>query len=318
MRRIVYLALALSAVPAFAADNYPNRPIRLVIATATGGAQDANGRTLARQVEAQMGQSFVIDNRAGANGIIGYDIVAKALPDGYTLLNTSVAFIINPSVYKTLPFDVSRDYAPITNYVVGQGALLVVHPSVAARNVKELIALARERQLSYSSPGIGNGLHLLSAAFSVQAGVNMLHVPYKGAGPALTAVLGGEVQTMFVSPPPSVQHVKSGRLRALGYSGRTRLEALPELPTIAEGGLPGYQLDTGWHAWFAPARTPAPILARLHAEIEKAVQLPRLRDYYVNNGFLPTAEPPPQFEKTFRADIKRWGDIARAAKIEAQ
>lgn len=171
---------------------WPARPIRLVVPFPPGGATDANARALAKEVESLLGQPLVIDNRGGANGIIAGDLVAKAAPDGYTLLHTSVAFAINPSTHKKLPFSVSRDFAPITNPIVGQGALLAVNPAVPAQSVTELIALAKNQQLTFSSPGIGNVLHLIAQAFSVRAGIHMLHVPYKGAGPALIALLGGK------------------------------------------------------------------------------------------------------------------------------
>ena len=313
--RAVLAALAIASGVAIGADAYPNRPIRLVVATAPSGAQDATARAIARQIEQQIGHPLVIDNRAGANGIVGYDLVAKAVPDGYTLLHTSVAFAINPSVYKTLPFDVNRDFTPITNVTRGEGALVVVHPSVPANNIRELIALAKEKPVAYSSPGIGNVLHLLNAAFNTKAGITMLHVPYKGAGPALNAVIGSEVQVMFVPPLISLQHIKAGRLRAIGYTGAKRLDALPDLPTVSEGGLPGYQLDTGWHAWFAPPKTPALVIDAIYAELQKALALPKLRDYFLAVGYVPVGDPPATFQKNFREDVKRWAEVAKLAQI---
>ncbi len=311
----VIAALTTVGGVAIGADAYPNRPIRLVVATAPSGAQDATARAIARQVEQQIGHPVVIDNRAGANGIVGYDLVAKAVPDGYTLLHTSVAFAINPSVYKKLPFDVNRDFTPITNVTRGEGALVVVHPSVPANNIRELIALAKEKPIAYSSPGIGNVLHLLNAAFNAKAGITMLHVPYKGAGPALNAVIGSEVQVMFVPSLISLQHIKAGRLRAIGYTGAKRLDALPDLPTVSEGGLPGYQLDTGWHAWFAPPKTPAPLIDAIYAELQKALALPKLRDYFLAVGYIPVGDPPATFQKNFREDVKRWAEVAKLAQI---
>jgi len=307
--------IALGALTSAHAQAYPNRPIRFVIPFPPGGATDANGRALAKEVESILGQPLVIDNRGGANGIIACELVSKAAPDGYTVLYTSVAFAINPSTHRKLPFDVSRDFTPITNPIVGQGSLLAVNPSLPAKTVKELIALAKERQLIFGSPGIGNVLHLIGTAFNVRAGINMLHVPYKGAGPALTALLGGEVQVMVIPVLIALPHVKSGRLRPLGYSGGKRLEAIPDVPTISEAGLPGFQMDTGWHAVFAPAKLPDNIVARIHTAIQKALQAPKLREYYLAAGYQPTADPPAQFQKNFRADLKRWGELARLAKI---
>jgi tripartite-type tricarboxylate transporter receptor subunit TctC len=310
------LMSSVCASGAFAA--YPTHPIRLVVATAPGGAQTANARAIARQVESQIGQPIVVDNRGGANGIIGYDLVAKAAADGYTLLHTSVAFVINATVYKKLPFSVERDFTPITNVCVGQGALLVVNPAVPAQSLKQFIAFAQTKPLNYSSPGLGNGLQLITEYFNVKAGTHMQHVPYKGAGPALVAVLGGEAQATFTTATIGTPHIKAGRLRTYGYSGATRVDALPDVPTLAEAGLPGFHIDTGWHGWFAPAKTPDAITARLHSEIVKALEAKELRDFLLVNGYQPVAEPPAAFRKTFEADIKRWGEIARLAKIEPQ
>ena len=319
MAALLYTVLAAGAraqtLSPRALNAWPERPIRLIMPFPPGGATDANARALAKEMESFLGQPLVVDNRGGANAIIGSDIVAKAAPDGYTLMHISVAFAINPSTHKKLPFDSIRDFTAITNPIVGQGALLAVHPSVPARSVSELIAVAKKQQLSYSSPGIGNVLHLIAEAFSLRAGIQMLHVPYKGAGPAMIALLGGETQVMVVPPLIAMPHVKTERLRALGYSGAKRLDAMPDLPTIGEAGLPGFQIDTGWHAWFAPAKTPDKIIAQIYGAIHKSLQLPKLRDYFLAAGYQPTADPPAQFQKNVQADIKRWGELVRLAKI---
>src|SRR5688500_3227218 len=249
---------------------WPTRPIRLVVPFPPGGATDANARVIAKEVENVLGQPLVIDNRGGANAIIGSDIVAKAVPDGYTLMHISVAFAINPSLYRKLPFDTSRDFTPITNPIVGQGSLLAVNPSLPAKSVTELTAPARKQKLTFGSPGVGNVLHLIATGFSLRSGIEMLHVPYKGAGPALTALLGGEIQVMVVPPVIAIPHIKNGRLRPLGYSGAKRLPAIADVPTIAEAGLPGFHMDTGWHAWFAPAKTPSRIVTLVHGAIQKS------------------------------------------------
>lgn len=319
-----HLALALAgacaayAAGAVAQSTFPERPIRLVMPFPPGGATDANARALAKEMEPIMGQPIVVDNRGGANGIIGSDIVAKAVPDGYTLMHISVAFAINPSTHKKLPFDTLRDFTPITNPIVGHGSLLVVHPSLPARNVTDLIALAKKQQLTYSSPGVGNVLHLITEAFSTRAGIKMLHVPYKGSGPALIAVLGNEVQVNVVPPLTATVHVKAERLRALGYSGAKRLDRMPDIPTIGEAGLPGFSLDTGWHAWFAPAKTPERVVAQIYNAIHKAVQSPKMRDLFQTAGYEPVADPPAVFQKNFPLDVKRWGEIARVAKIQPE
>ncbi len=297
------------------ANAWPVRPIRLIMPFPPGGATDANARALAKEMEAFLGQPLVVDNRGGANGIIGSDIVAKAAPDGYTLMHISVAFAINPSTHKKLPFDSSRDFTPITNPIVGQGALLAVHPSLPARSVAELIALAKSQKLVFGSPGVGNVLHLITEAFNLRAGIQMLHVPYKGAGPAMIALLGGEVQVMVVPPIIAAPHVKSERLRPLGYSGAKRLDALPNVPTIAEAGLTGFQQDTGWHAWFAPAKTPDKIVSQIYGAIQKSLQLPKVREYLMSGGYQPVADPPAVFQKNFQADLRRWGELVQLAKI---
>ena len=319
LRAVFMTLIALAPAAALAQGaTWPTRPIRLIMPFPPGGATDVNARALAKEMEGSLGQPVVVDNRGGANGIIGSDLVAKAAPDGYTLMHISVAFAINPSTYKKLPFDPIRDFTPITNPIVGNGALLVVHPSLPVRSVTELVALAKKQPLVYSSPGIGNVLHLITEAFNVRAGIRMLHVPYKGAGPALVAVLGNEAQVNVVPPLVGATHVRAERLRALGYSGAKRLETMPELPTIGEAGVPGFQLDSGWHGWFAPAKMPERIVNQIYSAIQKAVQTPRMRDVFKTAGYEPVADAPAVFQKTVVADIKRWGEIVRLAKIEPE
>ena len=300
------------------AQNFPTRPIRVVVPFPAGGNVDTYIRQLARQMENTMGQSLVIDNRGGANGIVGCDIVAKAAPDGYTILATSIAFAVNPAMYKKLPYDSEKDFTPITNYANGLGYVMAVHPSVPANNIKELIALAKKQPLRYGSAGIGNGQHLAGVLFSQKAGIEMLHVPYKGGGPVLTAVLGGEVHMNFPGASVAVPHVKSGKLRGLGFTGDKRISSLPDLPTIAESGLPGFNFDTGWHAMFAPPKTPATLVHQFHAAVRKAFENAQLRETFSSTGYEPAAAPPAEFTKLFKADLKKYAEIVRAAKIESQ
>jgi tripartite-type tricarboxylate transporter receptor subunit TctC len=310
-----------AAAQPVAAKDYPNRPIRLIVAFPPGGNVDVFARLLARQVETQMGHQIVVDNRAGgANGIVGYDLVAKAPPDGYTLLSAAFAFVVNPGIYRDLPYDTDKDFVPITNFVMGLGYVLTVNATVPAQSVTELIALAKSSRdpLRYSSAGIGNGQHLSAELFRLKAGIPLLHVPYKGGGPALNAVVGGEVHISFPSAIPVAPFVKSGRVRALGFTGSTRVSLLPDVPTIAEAGLPGFHFDAGWHGWFAPARTPAAIVNRVYAEIRKAIEVPKLRESFISGGYEPRADPPIEFQKIVRTDIKRYAEIVRAAKIEIQ
>jgi len=300
------------------AQNFPNRPIRVVVPFPAGGNVDTYIRQLARQMEISMGQPLVIDNRGGANGILGCDIVAKGAPDGYTILATSIAFAVNPAMYKKLPYDSEKDFTPITNYANGLGYVLAAHPSVPATNIKELIALAKKQPLRYGSAGIGNGQHLAGVLLSQKAGIEMLHVPYKGGGPVLTAVLGGEVHLNFPGASVAVPHVKSGKLRGIGFTGDKRISSLPDLPTISESGLPGFNFDTGWHAMFAPPKTTAVIVNKFHAEVRKAFENAQLREVFSSTGYEPAAAPPAEFDKLFKSDLKRFAEIVRAAKIEAQ
>lgn len=315
---VTVLAAAFGIAHAQPDEPYPSRPIRLVLGVPPGGNVDTLARVLVKQLETQLPYSVVVDNRGGMSGIIGYDIVAKARPDGYTLLSTAFPIAVNPSLYKSLPYDTAKDFAPITNFVRGAGYVLVINPSVPAKSVTELIALAKNTTLRFSSPGIGNGQHLAAVLFALKAGISLQHIPYKGGGPAMVALLSNEVQINFPSPAPAVPLIQAGKIRALAFTGAKRVTALPDTPTVAEAGLPGFEFDAGWHGWFAPAKTPPAILNRIHAEIVKALQVPSVREFYAKNGYEPVAQPPAEFRKTFIADIARYAEIVRAAKIEKQ
>ena len=318
VKTIILMLIATLAAADTVAQTYPNRPIRFVVSSAPGGTQDAVARLLANQLSGQFGQQVVVDNRGGGNGTIGCDIVARAAGDGYTLLYAATAFAILPSVSKKLPFDVVRDFVPITRVGVLEGALLLVHPNLPAQNVRELIDLAKTRSLTFGSPGVGNSLHLMAELFNVSAGTRMVHVPYKGAGPSMNALLSAEIQMVFIPPPVAVPYVKAGRLRALGYSGTRRLAALPDLPTIAEAGLPGFGMDLGWQALFAPVKTPDAIVNRIYVEVKRALERPRLREFLLGGGYEPKGETPAEFRKLFLQDIGRYAELTRAARIEPE
>ncbi len=323
MRRFIVLMLAWAVCVAGGdawAQAYPARPIRLVVPFPPGGNVDTFARMLAQQLETQLGHPLVIDNRGGANGIVGCDIVAKAPPDGYTILATSFSFVVNPSIYKQLPYDVVQDFTPITAYALGLGYLLTANPALPAQSVKELIALGRNKDnpLRYSSAGIGNGTHLAAELFSLKAGIQMLHIPYKGGGPAVNAALGGEVQITFPAVAVGAPFVKAGRLRALGFTGAARVASLPEVPTIAEAGLPGFQFDSGWHAMFAPAKLPPAVLARLYTEVRKALEVPKVREFLAAGGYEARADPPPEFQKRVASDVRLYAEVVKAAKISPQ
>jgi tripartite-type tricarboxylate transporter receptor subunit TctC len=292
----------------------------MIVPFPPGGNVDVFARVLFQQVEKELGSSIVIDNRGGANGILGADLVANATPDGYTMLTTSFAFAVNPSIVRKMPFDVRKDFAPVTDIALGTGYLMLANLKLPATTVKELIALAKQQpgKIRYSSAGVGNGQHLAGALFASKAGIDMLHVPYKGGGPAVTAAIGGEVQIHYPAPAVGVPHVKAGRLRALGFTGGKRLAALPDVPTIAEAALPGFLADAGWHGIFAPAKTPPAIVKKMQEAVRKALEVPHVHDYFVNNGYEPQAHDPAEWTRLFLADLKRYAEITRIAKIEPQ
>lgn len=298
---------------------FPTRPIRLVAPFPAGGTADAIARAVSNEVGGQLGQSFVIDNRSGANGIIGTDIVAKANPDGHTLLHVTGSFVVNPSIYRKLPYDIFRDFVPVTNIVLGDGYLLLANPSVPVSSVRELIALSKKgAQLNYSSPGVGNTLHLAGALFNVRAGTTISHVPYKGVAPAMNAVLSGEAQITFMPPTVALPFVKSGKLKALGFTGSSRWAGMPELPTMAESGVSQLELSGSWHGWFAPAKTPSRIVNSLQTEAKRALQVPKVRDFIVNGGYQPDGRSAQEFRDFVRSEYKRYAEMVRIAKIPRQ
>lgn len=313
----VFGLLALALGGQAIAQQYPSRPIRLIVPFPAGGNVDVFSRVLFRQVETEMGTNFVIDNRGGANSIIGSDMLKNAAPDGYTIMNTSFGFAVNAAIVKKLPFDVIRDFTPVTNVATGLGYLLVVNPRVPVKNVTELIALAKKEQVRYSTAGVGNGQHLAGALLASMAKVNMLHVPYKGGGPAVAACISGEVQVHFPAGSVGVPHHKAGRVRAIAFTGAKRLSSLPDIPTVGET-VNGYVSDAGWHGVFGPAKLPMPIAVKLQQAIHKALQDPKIHANFVDNGYEPNGDPPEVWAKQFRADVKRFAEIAKAAGIEPQ
>lgn len=320
MLRHICCLLALTASPLATqavAQQYPVRPIRLVVPFPAGGNVDVFSRVLFRQVETEIGTTFVIDNRGGANGIVGADVVRSATPDGYTVLNTSFGFAVNPAIVKKMPFDILRDFTPITNVATGLGYLLVVHPNLPVKTTADLIAVAKKQPLRYSTAGIGNGQHLAGALLNSMAKIDMLHVPYKGGGPAMTAVAGGEVQVHFPAASVGQPHYKAGRVRAIAFTGAKRLTSMPEIPVVGEA-VPGYVSDAGWHGMFGPQKLPAAITVKLQQAVHKALQEPKVRAHFVDNGYEPDGDPPEVWAKKFRADVKRFADIAKAAGIEPQ
>lgn len=314
--RIVLMAVLVAVCPMSTAQTplYPTKPIRIVVASSPGGGLDIVARGVGQQLTAAWGQSVVIDNRAGASGTIAAELVARAVPDGYTLLIVSASYAVNPSVYPKLPYDSIRDFAPITQATV-QAQVLAVHPSVAARSLKDLVALAKAApgRLNYSSPGDGSLSQLAFELFKGTAGVDIHHIPYKGAGLSTTALASGEVQVSSASAVSMLPHVKSGRIRPLASTGTRRAPALPDLPTMAEQGYPGATIS-GWYAFFAPARTPRPIVDRLNAELTRILQSPQMREQLAREGSEPVAGTPEQLAQHLATEIERLGKIVKAAR----
>jgi tripartite-type tricarboxylate transporter receptor subunit TctC len=322
-RALLAVGFALAALcggsPALA-QSFPAKAVRVIVPFAAGGTPDVVGRIVAQQLSAQTGQPFPVENRAGADGIVGAQTVAESLPDGYTLLVTSSSFVINPSFHKKLPFDVIRDFEPVSNLAATEAYILGVNPDLPARTVPELIALLRRRdnRISFGSPGVGNALHLAAELFKSQTQTQMVHVPYRGAAPALSGLIAGDVQVMFMTPPSSLPYVEAGKIRAIGYTGSSRFSRLPDVPTLAEAGVPGMEVLASWTGMFAPAKTSAAILARLHQEVHRAVTTPGARDRLIGVGVIPLGNAPAEFKPFVAEQVKLIAEITRAAGIEPQ
>lgn len=300
------------------AQGYPGKPIRIVVPFPPGGGTDIVARILTQKLSESFGANFVIDNRAGAGGSIGTEMVAKAPPDGYTLGIVSGSHAINPGLYSKLPFDAVRDFAPVTMLVSGPG-LLVVHPSLPVKTVKELIALAKGKpgQLNYASAGNGTPPHLAGELFKSMAGVDLVHVPYKGNTPAFVDLISGQVSLSFPTIPSALPHVQAGRLRALAVTSRKRSAVMPQLPTIAESGLPGYDTSS-WFGMLAPAGTPREIVRKLQQESAKVLQLRDVREKLLSQGLEPVGSTPEEFAATIESEIAKWAKVVKAsgARVE--
>jgi len=296
---------------------YPERPIRMMVGFAPGGGADTAARPLAQRLSEVLGQQVVVDNRPGAGGNIATEISAKAVPDGYTLLmGTIAALAINPSIYDKLGFDPVKDFAPISN-VASSINVLVVHPSVPARDVKELIALVRSKPggFNYGSSGVGSAGHLSGVLMEQLTKTDLIHVPYKGGAPAMTALLGGEIQMIFATAATAIPQMKAGKIRGLAVTTARRASMLPELPTIAEAALPGYEANN-WYGLLAPARTPRAVIDRLNTETVKILNSAALRDIYLAQGLEPTPTTPEAFGEYIRSEIAKWSKLVKAAGVK--
>ena len=322
MRAAVIAAAALCAAHAGTAGaqtaaNYPVKPVRFVVPFVAGGPTDIQGRMLGEKLSQRLGQQFVIDNRGGAGGNIGMELTAKSPPDGYTIVIATVGtWAVNPHLYK-LPFDVVKDFAPITQVCTSPG-VLVVHPSVPAKSVKELIAIAKARQgeLNYGSSGVGGFGHICGELFTLMSGTKMTHIPYKSSAPSLTDVMSGQIQVLFNNMIATVPYVKANRIRALATTGAQRSPALPDLPTISESGLKGYE-NSSWSAVATTAGTPKPIIDRLHRELVDILKSPDIQQKHADVGAEVIASTPEQFHAYLKAEVAKFEKLVKAAGIKA-
>ena len=316
MRFLIAAAVAVLLAPAAAAQSYPTRPVRLIVPFPAGGPNDIIGRLVAQKLSETHGQQIVVDNRAGAGGNIGTDLVAKAPPDGYTLLSGGMgSLVMNPIIDRKVPYDPLRDFAPVI-LMASAPNVLVVHPSLPVRDVKGLIALARAHpgQLNYGSGGVGSTPHLSGALFNALAKVNIVHVPYKGNAPAITDLLGGQVQIAYLGIPPVAPHLHSGKLRPLAVTSARRSKALPAVPTLIESGVSGYELSP-WYGILAPAGTPADIVSRLNGAIAKLMHAPDMTEKLSAIGAEAETTTPQQYSARMKSDIEKWTTVIREAHI---
>ena len=312
----VIFILLFGAAPHGAAQNYPIKPIRLVVPLAPGGGGDIVARLIGQKVSVTIGQPVVVDNRPGGSTIVGTELVARSAPDGYTLVMATSSHGINPSLYK-LPFDPVKDFTGVA-FIATAPMMLTVHPNVPARSVKDLIAVAKAKpgQLNYATSGTASIVHMASELFNIMAGVKTVHIPYKGSGPALNDLLSGQVDMMFASPIPTIPFVKSGRLRAIAMASTERSPAMPELPTVAEAGLAGFEAAS-YYIVLGPANMPGPVVAKLNSEILKAAQVADVKDRISSQGATIVGGTPQQAIAHIETDTARWAKVVKAAGITA-
>lgn len=300
------------------AQDYPSRPIRMIVPFAPGGGSDISGRILAEGLTRALGQTVIVDNRPGAGSTIGADIAAKATPDGYTVFLGNISLAFNAALYKKLPFDALRDFAPVS-LVVDQPNIMVSHPSLPAQSLKEFVELARSSpgKLTYASAGTGSGTHLAMEMLLMSLNMKLIHVPYKGTGPALTALLGNEISIFMSTFASALPHVKGGRLRTYGVTSAKRAPALPEAPTIAEAGVPGFEYST-WYGLLVPAATPRPIVQKLNKTTVGLLESAEIQKRYVSQGMDPIPSTAAEFSSKLKGETASWAKVVHAANIEQQ
>ena len=310
--------LVIGLMPSVLAQGYPNKSIRIIVPFPPGGGNDVIGRIIAQKLTERLGQQVVVDNRAGANGIVGLQALMQAPPDGYTIAVAAAGpMAVNPSLYEKLPYDSLKDFSYITNMVIFP-LILVTHPSVPAKTTQDLINLAKTKpkQLFYGTPGSGNSAHLAGELLNSMANVQTVHVPYKGQGPAMADLVAGQVQMMFASIPSVLPQVKSGQVNAIAMGSAKRVPSLPEIPTLSESGVPGFEAYS-WAGMLAPAKTPKEIIARLNKEIVDILKQKDVADKLNQQGALPVGDSPEQFAAYVKAEIDKWGAVIKSANIKA-
>jgi tripartite-type tricarboxylate transporter receptor subunit TctC len=307
------IAMALAAATGAIAQGFPAKPVRVVVPYPPGGPTDIVARLVANKLSEHTGQQFVIDNRPGAGGNIGAEAVARAPADGYTLVVATTAHAINPSLFKAMTYNVLKDFAPVSQLTAGP-LVVVANPSLPARNLKELIALAKAKpgELSFASSGNGQSTHLSAELFNTMAGIKMTHVPYKGSAPALTDVVGGQASVMFDTTLSAMPFVKTGKLKAFAVTSATRSPAAPDLPTVAESGLPGYEA-IAWNGLLAPAGTPKDVVAKLSAELKRTLDLPEIKDRFAAQGFTAAWSAPDRFGVFLQSEVDKWAKVVKAS-----
>jgi tripartite-type tricarboxylate transporter receptor subunit TctC len=310
-------AVALTACSFAVAQDYPSKPIRIIVPLAPGGGNDTAARVVGHKLGEALGQQVIVDNRPGGGSVIASEIVARAPADGHTLYLFSTNVTVAPALQKKLSFDTTRDFAPITRLTIAPGAL-IVHPSLPVKSVKDVIALAKAKpgQITFGSAGLGSGSHLGGELFNMLAGVRLLHVPYKGSALATASVLGGETSVAFTNPISSLPHIKVGRLRMIAVTTAQRWPLLPDLPTIAESGVPGYEIMI-WNGLVAPVATPPPVIARLHRELTRILALPDLNDLLAADGARTYIESPQAFAAFIKYEIEKWIKVIAQARLSA-